>query len=193
MHMVIRAIVYAKTEKEALEKAKEVFDKLVEWKIFDYYVTFDGAGTAVSGRGRWGDLPAVADVTSKNGKQLIEDGMKFIKEDFMDNIKEIRKALKIFSDRELFEGKNMKDKTEIKVAEALDGDEYLYLLNLFRMYCDGIAKEDSYLFNDEGGSIDTPEHLKNALNKYKGIYEDDGKENPYKNMKIWVVPADVHH
>ena len=71
MHYVIRALVYADTPEEALQKAKyDVFEKLVDPEYnsgFDYYQTFDNEGSCVSGRGRWGDLPAVMRADSKEG------------------------------------------------------------------------------------------------------------------------------
>lgn len=47
--------------------------------------------------------------------------------------------------------------------------------------------------DDDGGGITDSKHLKNVLEKWKTLYEDEEKENPYKNLKIFVVPCDVHY
>lgn len=41
--------------------------------------------------------------------------------------------------------------------------------------------------------ITDEDHPENVLTKWKCLYEDKGRENPHKEQKIYVVPADVHH
>jgi len=169
--MVIRAIVYAKDEEEALDKAKEIFSDLVEQRYFDYFTTFDEDGCGISGRDRWGDLPVVAPADSEVGKKLIEEGMELTWQEFQESLHVIKKC------------------TKEKTAEKLFEDMR------FRYACYHIGAykgADIWLYDDDGEGIQNRDHLNNVLTKWKVIYEDKGIENPYRDCNIWVVPADVH-
>lgn len=176
VHMVIRAIVYAKTRDGALDKAKAIFDGLIERGTFDYYTTFDDTTTKSSGRARWGRLPTCIKADNRKGKELIEQGMKFTKEEFMRNIKEVRKALNEETNERLFERKT---------------NDYF-----FKSRCHWIGMYEGstiWLYDDNGCGIKDDEHLKNALSKWKCLNENKGKESPYKDLDVWVCPADVHY
>ena len=176
MHMIIRAIVYAGSYKGALEKGRVIFERLTEeGGVFDYYVTFDGEGSPVSGRGRWGYLPGVSLVTSRMGQKLIKDGMKWTKQGFIRSLQTLRKVLGERIDEEIFE------------AEFDDG--------LFRYHCHCAGQYEGseiYLYDNDGGGIRTPKHLENVLNKWECLHGYEGKKNPYEGLGIYVVPADVH-
>ena len=179
MHQVIRAIVYAENEEEAIDQAKGIFDNMIEQSLFDYYTTFDENGHGVSGKSRWGDLPVCADAGSEEGKKLIEDGMRYTKDEFMTNIKKIRECLSKFSDEELFNGGAGKNRDSM----------------LFRYYCYHVGQYEGisvWSYDNEGEGIRTEKELNNTLEKYACLYEDAGKKNPYASDRIWVVPADVH-
>jgi len=179
MHQVIRAIVYAEDEEEAMDQAKEIFDNLVERGIFDYYVTFDEEGHGVSGKDRWGELPVCAEANSEGGKKLIDDGMKYTKDDFMENIKKIHVCMSKYSDEELFTG----------------GDEGSREIMLFRCYCYHVGQcggGSVWLYDNDSEGIQTEKELDNVLGKYACIYEDAGGKNPYANDTVWIIPADVH-
>ena len=186
MHQVIRAIVYAKDKEGAMDQAKEIFDGLVERSIFDYYVTFDEEGHGVSGKDRWGELPVCAKANSEEGKKLIEDGMKYTKDDFMENIKKIHACMSKYSDEELFEG----GKELFAGGEGRRGD-----IMLFRYYCNHVGQYEGtsiWLYNNDSEGIQTEKELNDTLGKYASIYDDNGKKNPYADDTVWVVPADVH-
>jgi hypothetical protein len=178
MHQVISAIVYAEDKEEALDNAKGIFDGLVEEGVFDYYRTFDEDGSGISGRDRWGDLPVCAEADSQEGKKLIDDEMKYTKDEFMENIKKIRETLSKFSDEDLF-----------------SRDEDNSDVNLFRYHCYWIGQHKGtsvWLYNDDGDGIRSEEELNRALDKYVDLYKEEGEENPYTDDTVWVVPADVH-
>jgi len=173
MHMVIRAIVYSEDDKNALAQAKDIFETLVEHEHFDYYVTFDMDGHKVSGKDRWGNLPIVARTDSEEGNELIEKGMKNTKEEFLSNMGKIRTQLKDKTDEQLFE-------------------ESSVLFRAYLSWTGALAGSSTFLYDHEGMGINDPEHLDNALNKWKTHYEDKGELSPYKDLDIYVVPADVH-
>lgn len=169
--MIIRAIVYAKDKDEALQKAYGIFEGMCgEGRDFDYYRMFrkEDAGTGVSGSDRWGELPAVSEVTSKEGKKLVDEGIKYTKQRFMEAIKKVREGIEKYTDDELFEEK---DRLDI----------------MFKYYCNCIGQysgPEIFLYDDDGSGIRSERELKDALNQY-------GKPN--KELKVYVVPADVHH
>jgi len=169
MHQVITVIVYAENKNEALDKAKTIFERLCENQYpFDYFTTFDEDGIGTSGKDRWGNLPAVTLAISKKGKELIEQGIKFTKDEFMENLKIIRKLLKKKTDKELFEK---------------DGG-----VEMFRFSCYQIGRHRGssvWLYDNDGEGITDPEHLKNVLKKWN--------DKSYRGLKIYVVPADVHY
>ena len=168
MHMVIRAIVYAKDKEEALENAEHIFGKLVGTsRPFDYYTMFrDGDDKyGVSGRSRWKDIPAVAKATSKEGTSLIENGMKYTVDAFNGALDQIKGYIR-------------DDDTEN---------------SMFRYYCYVIGQyegPDVFLYDQDGEGIRDRKHLENVLNKWAGASISSSKE--YEKLKIFVVPADVH-
>jgi len=182
MHMVIRAIVYAKNKEDALAKAANVFDGLTENQDpFDYYEMFNTAGSVVSGRGRWGALPAAVKADSKAGKKLIEEGMKSTWDEFKEAIKAVREGISTGTDEKLFEDKDVKTNN---------------MTGMFKYFCGLIGQYSGsaiWLYDHDGEGIRDREHLANTLSKWKCVYEDKGQENPCKDLSVWVVPADVHY
>ncbi len=167
MHMVIRTIVYAENETEALDNARTVFEKLIENQDpFDYYQMFDEPSPyKTSGSGRWGNLTGVALVTSKEGKEFIKDGMKYTKESFMEHIKAIRKVLK-------------------KTNEELFKDKYNFEFR-YPCYCIGeYGGSNIWLYDKDGEGIRTEKHLENASSNW-------GRKMD-KDLKVYVIPADAH-
>ena len=176
MHMIIRALVYAKNRKEALEAGRAIFERLTQvGGVFDYFVTFDEEGSVVSGKGRWGNLPAASLVTSKMGQKLIGDGMKWTKGGFVRSLQTLRKVLGEKTDEEIFEDER---------------DD-----SLFRYHCHCAGQylgSEIYLYDNDGSGIRKPKHLEDVLNKWECLHGKEGEKNPYKDLGIYVVPADVH-
>jgi len=180
MHMVIRAIVYAENQEEALDQARNIFDSLCERGSFDYFTMFNEEGSIVSGKGRWGDLISVAKVTSPEGKELIDEGWKATVREFNNSMLEIRRALKYLTDEQI-----MNDKTvDIPNEKEFWGMRYHF-------HC--VGQYEGYqiwLYDNDGSGIRDKNHLDNALNKWPEL-EHTAEE--YKDLDVWVVPADVHH
>jgi len=182
MHMVIRAIVHARDEEEAMEKAKRVFEGLVKADRFDYYTTFDDTSSKMSGPARWGPLPPVARADSKEGKRLIEEGMTYTWEDFKYYIAKVRRLLREFSDRELFE----EEPEEVKsIAMGLKSDEDLLsdlrLIDIYLKHAARVRGPTAWLYDGEGYPITNRRCLRIAL------------EPREKGTRAYVVPADVHY
>lgn len=193
-HMVISAIVYAETEEQAFERAKEIFQDLVEHSIFDYYATFD-ENLPMVGKNRWGNFPAIARANSKEGKTLIQDCWRATKRDFMEHIKIVRPVFKTFTDEEVL-NENCEDKTKLIALKLKNGEDLLRNLHMVRHYLRKLGEyigTSIWLYSDDGEGIRSKEQLNNVLNKYKCYYEDRGEPNPNKDNIVWVVPADVHY
>ena len=185
MHYVIRALVYAETPEEAIQTAKDnVFEKLVDPEYntgFDYYTTFDHEGSCVSGKGRWGDLPAVVKADSKEGKRYIKEGWKYMCREQKYHMDKIRKWLK--------KGGTLHDLRSGDYKRT-DGDMMRYHFNRIGQYAG-----DSYLLYDNAGdAIADKRHLKNVMEKWDSIYGDKEKyvRNPYESLSTYVVLADIH-
>ena len=186
MHMVIRAIVYAKTKAEALEKAKATLDQLSgdNGQPFDYYRTFDGPGTRVSGRGRYGNLTACELVTSPNGQALVEEGMQATCEEFQKNLTIIRAAVAGASDEQI------REEQLPEIPEILPE-----LRSMIRYYFNKVGEYQGssiWLYSEEGEGIRSRAQLGDVLSMFRVLYDDQGKRNPHAEDLVWVVPADVH-
>jgi len=166
MHHIISMIVYAKTKEEARSKAEEIFNENLTPSPFDYGTFFDGE---------------ILLATSKEGKKLINDDMKIIKREFMENLKLVKKMIKNYSDEELFEEKILDKNVEIlneleeKRVTGLDTPYW------FKHQCWRIGKGDWLYLESE--PITSSDDLKRALSKK---YCND------KEAKVWVLPIDVH-
>lgn len=163
MHYLAKLLVQGDNAAEALENARTDAEQLVEWGKFDWY-DMDG---------RWGTSKAYS-VTSKKGKELIEEGMKANREEFDRALESIRYMMDRYSDDDIYE-------------ENFDrrdpNGEGIYVSN----YMFSIAGGDPsgpYVYAQDGdiwgGKVERERSLKNIL-------EDN------KDKKLWVVPVDFHN
>ena len=165
-----------------------------DYKPFDYGTFFDEDGMGVAGSSRWGNMPSISLANSKEGKKLITDGMKFTRDTFMERLKSVREMIGFYSDEELFKEKIMD--TKKKILESLkDKNSILNDVSMFKYSCSCLGEYvggNIYVYGNDGEGIRNDEELKRVLNKWKCVYEDEGKENPYKDLNIYVTPIDVH-
>ena len=161
MHMIIKAIVPGENKEEALANAEAVFEDLVEQGCFDYY------SLLTEEHSRWynSGIPAVAEIDSPEGKELIEAAMKHTKDEFQEHLNKIKDILARTTDEELAEGKS---------ETAMWLRYYCYCIGQY-------AGPYVWLYNRYGEGIRDQAELKWALEKET---EDE---------KLWVVPVDVHY
>ena len=188
MPQVIRIICYSNNKKEARERAEEILnDNLVgEDKPFDYSTFFDDNTSSVSGKSRWGNLPPVCLADSKEGKKLIDEGMKSTKDYFMTHIKDVRELIDFYSDEELFEEKIID--TKKKIIVELENKKDTSDLHMFKYYCNCLGQyrgHSIFVYDNDGEGIRNYQHLKDVLNKW------GAKE--YKGLKCYVIPCDCHY
>jgi len=184
--MIVKVLVFADDEEDAVNEAGCVLDKLCgEGSVFDYYNTFD-AGWATE---RWGELPKAVRICKDLGSEkcdkcderfwcyttqmnsMLEEAMQRTKQAFLENLGYIKKFLTTHTDDELFE----------------DGD--------FKFRCHQAGEYQGscvWLYDQDGEGIRDNEHLNHVLSKWACNHE--GKPDPELEDKyIYVVPADVHY
>ena len=186
MHMVIKVLVYATSENDALGEARRVLNNLCgDYKEFDFYNTFDD-GWATR---RWGELPKAIRVCGDFGLEkcdtcaerfqcytnqmnsMLEESMLATKQEFLKNLGEIKKCITIYNDDQLFEDDDFK----------------------WRCHQAGQYKGSCvYLYDQDGEGIRDNEHLKNVLSKW--ACNHGGKPDPeLEDKSVFIVPADVHY
>ena len=183
MHQLIKIIVYAKNEEDAVLNTENILDRICgDGKAFDYGSVLDEDGEK-----SWG-VEKVSLANSKEGKRLIDEGMKDTKEDFMENIKAIRKLIEKYSDDEIFEEEEDLSKRDLRKAilDKLENKKQEY--NAWRYYFYKLGQYEGsniYLYDNDGSGIRNFKHLKDVLNKW-------GSKD-YQDLEIFVVCCDVHH
>ena len=186
--MVIRIITYGYTKEEGFAKAQKVANDLCDEKrlSFDYAQDFKSKGSKMSGSGRWGKKPYCVLADSKQGKNLIDDGLHNQKVSFSEKLDEMKDYLEYTND-ELFEGEIIEDKS--KVLDRLN--QRVLNLDMFRYYCSCLGQyygSEIFLYNCDGEGIRNKRELKRALDKY-----DNGVDVVTQSgEKVWVSPFDVH-
>ncbi len=175
MHMIIRAIVYAEDSLEAVEKAESIFERLTDGeKPFDYYGLFEKGDYA---KDRWGHFKSVYNLNEKDGIRLVEEGWEHTVRDMEEYFKKGKAYLN--------KCKTVHDILNPKKTDFCMGRWYLGKLGS----CEGSSV---WLYDNDGSGITTREHLDDTISKWKCLYEDHDKKNPYADLDLWVVPADVH-
>jgi len=168
MHMTIRVITYAETVEDGHKEAIGILQSLCENQYpFDYY----NVGNTIK-------------ANSEDGKKLIENGMDRTWRDFEADMKSIREMLSIMSDEDIF-----KERLQPNAPKPQH-----FMPSLARHYFHSAGQykgSQVWLYDPEGEGIRDRVHLANVLHKWSNQYK--GKSNPYKDMKIWVTPSDVHY
>ena len=203
--MLIRAIVYADNEDNAIQTAKkQVFEPLIDGGYpFDYYVTLDHkkGEHRIAGADRWGhDIPAAVPADTEEGQELIEEGWEATHREFRENLATVKLALEHLSDEEIRE---MADDPGINLRESVSEDEreqvmeehgveFLNALFDVRHAMHGIGEysgSNNWLYDGTdwslGSAIRTRYHLETVLEE-RAPGDDD-------EMDVFVVPADVHY
>ncbi len=171
MTTLILAIVYGRDKHEALTRADYVFERLKQENMIVEY--------SLLGR-RWTKLPFVVKVHSQAGKQFIAERWQATKKGFTTAITMVREGINRYSDDALFSN-----------LVAVGGQP-----RMFRYWCSvvgGVGGTSIFLYDNDGEGIREEDHLANALSKWRFLYEEDGKANPYHDKEVWVVPAHAEY
>jgi hypothetical protein len=175
MHMKIGTIVYAISRRTAHDEARRVLERLTKnGEPFDCFTTvrLTDDGTYEEG------VTAIPD-DDPVFKTLIDKFWSYTVDDFKRNLEAVKKILR------------RKDATLENLME-----EKPKAFDFFRHRAYSLGKYSGstiWLYDNDGEGIQKKSHLDNALNKWKCLYEDEGKPNPYRTLSIYLVLADVHY
>lgn len=162
MHYLIRVIVKAENSEEAVEKADSFMGDLVERGEYDWY-DLDG---------RWGKSVGHP-ISSEKGKELIDEGMKYTRENFDRSMAAIRYMLENYSDDEIFEEKFDKENAPSE-----------FYLSRYQFNCAyGSGSGNAYVYGSDdvwGSAIDNQKDLARVMQ------DEDAKD-------FWVVAVDAHN
>lgn len=173
MHQLIHGLVYADSSEEALETARhDVFEPLVRRSVYDYVVTFDQDGRGVSGADRWGSLPPAVSVETDRGEELVDRGWEATTDSYQRSFDRVEEFLSTHDPQNFWE------EQEIHMEYALDFQR----IGQF----EGPA---TFLYDQDGVGIRNRGHLESVRN----YWTDLGDSEPYENLELYVVPADVHY
>jgi len=186
-HMVIRVIVLAENEEEALREAWTVaLEKLGTTSTggtFDYYEDFTRDGLILFGRDRWGPIPPALQVTTASfptddtrGLEQVNLAMESNRWAFKRNMTLMRFIFTKYTDDMLFEERGREHKVE------MEGDKLIIGPSDFRICClAGWGDPGPYVFlyDFNGNGILNPDMLQTVL------------DYPAKKP-LWIVPFDVH-
>ena len=182
--MLITILVPAKNLREARTKAEEVVNELVNNGVFDYGVFFDEE-SPVAGKARWGPLPVATPYNSRVGKRLIKQGIRYTWNEFYDGYRNLKRCLRKYTARELFEEKILSKRNSIrKVMEKITNkknSDFFYLdLWLEQMLR---KNQNCYVYAYQWGRIKSNSALERLFKFYKLSEREEW----------WVVPVDVHY
>lgn len=171
MHKLIKLIVYAEDENYAVKKANSILENMCSsGRTYDWFSLFDEESkNTTAGIGRWGEFPRVTFANSKIGKELIDEGWNATKEEMKEALMKLREKIKNM--------KNTDIEKFIKTSYDVELNNLAYKVSDY----DAVA----YLYDNDGEAIRDEEHLNNALNKWN--------DSRYVNLKVYVVPADIHY
>jgi len=185
VHMLLRILVVAEDRSSALEKGKQVGERLSEGpnhlSEFDYYKALDHepGKHSVAGADRWGhDIPAVAKAQSEEGQKLIKEGWEETKKWFDRGIEKARLVIEHLSDEEIREEDfdELPEDVQDEVGSPHEVRDCFSRITDHHSYY-------NYLFNEHGNPIRNRTQLENL----KSSVEDAGEKD------LWVIPLDVHH
>lgn len=163
MHYLVRMLVEAETAEEALEQAYSDCDTMVEYQYIDWF-NMDG---------RWGKSKAYR-ITSKKGRELLEEGMKSNRNEFDGAMAAIRYMMENYTDDEIYN----EDFTNT------DQNESEYYLSRYQFtIASGTPNSASVYAMDSslwGTKVDNDKDLNHIL-------------EGHDKKKLWVVPVDVHN
>ena len=181
--MLLRILVLARDKREARTKADDICYTLQRAGEIDYYVFFD-ENEPLSGRNRWGPLPCVVPYESRLGKRLVKKGIKATWLEFYSGYKKVKKFLKEFTARELFEGKVFSKRNRVKkLVNKLTNkreDFFEFEMGLWQLER---GRHFRWVVGPEGVPVRNFTELERLFKVW----------TPNKGETWWVVPVDVHY
>jgi hypothetical protein len=146
--------------------AREVAENILNDMIGETHYPFDYGST----------IGKTVSVKGDYGRKIISGCMKATIREFLYNIKNVRKLLDRFSDKELASCEYISRQEDSTNSTGM---------TRFWMFKSGQYKGDTiYLYDNDGEGIRTREGLNSVLNQWG---------EPVKGQKVYVTPFDVHY
>lgn len=178
MHTVIRIILPATDEEDAISRAQSALDSLVgEGKPFDWCTMFNETDAQTSGPARYAGIPPAARMTTAAGKELVANGMQATKDSFMESMTKIREAIRKYADEEILNEKPYG-------YDGSPGDNPLMLIRHYFRRASAYEGSEVFCYDKDGSALTTQAQLDSVLENY-------GEKLP-KGEAMFVVPVDVH-
>lgn len=167
MHRIIYAVVIADNANDAVGMAEDIFNGLCGGggEPFESYEI--GPRTK---------LTRVCRADSVKGRVLLERAMTQQKEVFMYALKKMRELVATVEDEDLWLYSSYPD-LDLGIRHIA-----------FEL---SMHNSSTVLYAEHGERIETPRDLEDVLSKWKCNYA--GRDNPYKDMDVYVIPALAHH
>ncbi len=201
MHYILLMIVEADTAEQAMTKSEKGFDDLIanDNGGWDYYTIFesdedDPTERTMSGTARFGRRNNPTNFIDGDGWELIRKFQDYMKEDFVDNMDDIRRILNTHTSKEIFENlgnwQYKRDGVDDEICNICKGQTYKGCWNIMMSFSSSEMEYD--LGNNrvfglkeyEDGSV----WVRNLYNDHKFREWANGKEME----RIWIVQADMH-
>ena len=191
MHKIIYLIVRGDTKKEAWGKREYIRDYLCSEKnnlSYDYG-TFFNEKSQVSGASRWGPLPSIAKLSSKEGKFLLNRGLATIRNEFLTDLKEVKKVIEEYTDEEIYDEKVTDPKSLILESLKDKTFDSSHRLHMFRYYLGQMSDE---MRNGWIYFLDDNDNDK-FIHGFKGHLNFEEEMQIEDKTKLWIMPMDVHY
>ena len=195
MHMLIGILVFSKTRAKAIEKARDILNDLTkDDKPFDYGTLFTpGENSPVSRASRYESKKSAMLVDTLEGRELTEKLLGLTKQVLFENLEKIRNGLLVLTSEDIWNGIS---KTERSLGLESKENHIEYEPTMFRHCCHEVGQYKGsgiFLYDQDGEGIRDQNHYDNVMAKWESLYKYGESENPYKDLDLYIIPADVHY
>lgn len=124
---------------------------------------------------------------SDDGKRVLEELLKCTREELFENVEKISNGLKVLTADDLWHNTARGD--DIPPEER----SLEYEPSMFRYFCSKLGEYKGpsiNLYDNDGEGIRDLDHYKSVMSGWDKTYSSD---NPYKDLLIWLVLADIHY
>jgi hypothetical protein len=196
MHKIIYLIVKGKDESEAWKNLEELRYQICdEKKWYDYGSFFtEEDSSAVSGKGRWGNLVPIAKLNSKDGNLHLKNAFKTIENQFIRSLEEIKKCIEEYTPKEIYDGEVTEVKSKIieslrnrKIKNEMNRDDN-FTLTLFRYHARQLHDSESYGWI----YILEKENTEAWVEGFENEKEFNVRFSHRDKNEYWIAPMDVH-
>lgn len=171
--LIVRAIVHAEGEEEALRKGKEALNEIAGRTASGVYITYDSKELLDEWKVDPNNLPPVLLASSFKAMQLIEEGWQFMVDIFIDALEKVKLAVQYLTPEQIMEEdsqENLSEEIKAKISPSSIREEFREV--------GGVGENIFKLLYFESRPITSRRGLNFAL-------------NPEKGLRAYVIPAAI--